>query len=618
LISVKPEQGIYCHPLRSSVLVDGYDDEWLDVAWSSCEGAACDNKVQYRCGVFNDELALFFRVHDTQLITNNPQRPQVSNGDRVVLTTGAENDYVFNVVGHGPAPARYLNQRRRVVIDASIDAFFTSRPEGYQLELKLPLTAAAGKLNFQVVDETSQGLSHYSRGLDPKQLPWFTYRAATVERALAVYEQAGIRLRLVDENASLTGIVGDLKVTQPSSEFWMLSELYRLLLSGQDEGLPTYLEGVNYGSRVEVANALSGALLSQRYRSSESSAHNILASAAPILRDGRVVGVIVAEQSSEQTAALTDKAFSRLLGLSFTIIFATVLVLVGYASFLSWRIHNLSRATQTALDNPYNIGGDFPHSEAADEIGVLTRNYAELMRRIAEYTSYLQTLSRKLSHELRTPLAIIHSSLDNLAYQSLDEKSQTYQQRAKDGALRLGNILTSMSEARRVEESIEYAELEQVNVAELVWEMIHAYRDLHTGHKVTAGGELIESIGSPEYYLQAVPDLLVQMLDKLVDNASEFCPAGGVIDIRLDRLSSGLLLSVSNEGPLLPETMRHQLFDNLVSLRDESEEGMHLGLGLHIVSLIVEYHQGRVDARNNEDQSGVTFSVFLPAHSLDD
>jgi len=294
------------------------------------------------------------------------------------------------------------------------------------------------------------------------------------------------------------------------------------------------------------------------------------------------------------------------------------LVLVGYASFLSWRIHNLSRATQTALDNPYNIGGDFPHSEAADEIGVLTRNYAELMRRIAEYTSYLQTLSRKLSHELRTPLAIIHSSLDNLAYQSLDEKSQTYQQRAKDGALRLGNILTSMSEARRVEESIEYAELERVNVAELVWEMTHAYRDLHTGHKVTASGEFVESIGSSEYYLQAVPDLLVQMLDKLVDNASEFCPAGGVIDIRLDRLSSGLLLSVSNEGPLLPETMRHQLFDNLVSLRDESEEGMHLGLGLHIVSLIVEYHQGRVDARNNEDQSGVTFSVFLPAHSLDD
>ncbi len=58
--------------------------------------------------------------------------------------------------------------------------------------------------------------------------------------------------------------------------------------------------------------------------------------------------------------------------------------------------------------------------------------------------------------------------------------------------------------------------------------------------------------------------------------------------------------------------MRSQLFDSLVSIRKEHGQGRHLGLGLYIVALIVDFHRGRVRAEDLTDGSGVSFVIELP------
>jgi signal transduction histidine kinase len=50
----------------------------------------------------------------------------------------------------------------------------------------------------------------------------------------------------------------------------------------------------------------------------------------------------------------------------------------------------------------------------------------------------------------------------------------------------------------------------------------------------------------------------------------------------------------------------------MVSLRDNKPDEVHLGLGLHIVRLIVEFHQGRVTAKNLPGDEGVCVSILLP------
>ena len=72
------------------------------------------------------------------------------------------------------------------------------------------------------------------------------------------------------------------------------------------------------------------------------------------------------------------------------------------------------------------------------------------------------------------------------------------------------------------------------------------------------------------------------------------------------------MLSVSNYGPLLPEDIQSTLFDSMVSSRDKRGDEPHLGLGLYIVRLITEFHQGSVNASNRADGKGVVFTVNLP------
>ncbi len=51
----------------------------------------------------------------------------------------------------------------------------------------------------------------------------------------------------------------------------------------------------------------------------------------------------------------------------------------------------------------------------------------------------------------------------------------------------------------------------------------------------------------------------------------------------------------------------------MVSVRtQEHQQQPHLGLGLYIVRLICDYHEGQVKAENLADDSGVVFTVSLP------
>ena len=76
-------------------------------------------------------------------------------------------------------------------------------------------------------------------------------------------------------------------------------------------------------------------------------------------------------------------------------------------------------------------------------------------------------------------------------------------------------------------------------------------------------------------------------------------------------------LSVSNEGPALPAELQEHLFDPMVSLRQGESGGVHMGLGLHIVRLIVDFHRGRVKAENLAAGDGVCVTMSFPATSPD-
>ncbi|HLU06403.1 MAG TPA: ATP-binding protein, partial [Woeseiaceae bacterium] len=247
-----------------------------------------------------------------------------------------------------------------------------------------------------------------------------------------------------------------------------------------------------------------------------------------------------------------------------------------------------------------------PSAGAGDEIGDLSRSFSSVLRRLGEYNEYLRTLASKLSHEMRTPLTIVTSSLENLEHEPLSAESAMYTERAREGTARLHRILNAMSEASRVEELIEQAETEVFDLDTVLSSTVTAYAGAWPLRRFTYLGE---TAGAK---MEGSPELVIQMLDKLVDNAVGFSSDGDEIVIRLRRDNGGYTLSVTNPGPPLPERMRSQLFDSLVSVRS-GDTGKHLGLGLFIARLIATGHGGSITAFDVE--SGVTFEVRFPPSS---
>jgi signal transduction histidine kinase len=108
--------------------------------------------------------------------------------------------------------------------------------------------------------------------------------------------------------------------------------------------------------------------------------------------------------------------------------------------------------------------------------------------------------------------------------------------------------------------------------------------------------------------------LIVQMLDKLIDNAVDFSPPGSTIVIRLALDPPDVLLEVDNPGPALPAEIRDKLFESLWQSRDgkDGDNRPHFGLGLYIVRLIAEFHSGVASATSLPGDTGARFSVRLP------
>ncbi|MBV1922232.1 MAG: GHKL domain-containing protein, partial [Pseudomonadales bacterium] len=412
------------------------------------------------------------------------------------------------------------------------------------------------------------------------------------------------------------------EIIKSSPTLWesALSRFYRYIMEGVIEGknssttLPVwpYKSTQLSQSKQEIPLETLTRYQNQWYRVSHSQ-RSILSVINPIHHNDsqEIIGYVILTQSSNALLSLTNNALLRIINLSLTTAALSALVLLGFASILSYRIRSLRNQAEKAVSYDGKVQ-PFSASKSKDEIGDLSRSYAVLLQRIQDYNHYLETLSGKLAHELRTPLTISKSSIEMLKMVDSNdtEKHQRYLLRAEEGLERLRLILNAMSEASRVEQVIQHSDIQPVDIKNLMHEMCLAYQDTYPDFTFTFNSQ--QGAPAPEITLHCAPELIAQMLDKLIDNATGFAPKHSEISLSLTATEKSLRLTVDNTGPLLPDNMQQQLFDSMVSIRKEKTDTPHLGLGLYIVKLIAQHHHGQLSACNNVEESGVSFCVELP------
>ena len=613
---VRPgEPAIYVEPFAGNLNLDGYADDWpgYDEAnqtrnWQRItSGKAGETALQWQAATDRRNLYLLIRVSHRQPVFFNPGSPEQAH-DRLRLWLEPSGGNLAQESGRQswllrtPAPGQlYGLEEKGGQPDYRLSGFLQGAGDGWQLELKLPMPVDRSRLGFAALWGSDQ-VTGVSTSVDP--LPVLVSRNLALERQLEPQLNPGQQARLVEPAGwVIARQQADSAVTAPEFDSLSPVQVIEKISLNALRGLvrlyqpePTSIETDT--NRVDVEALPETSLV----RHEDDSVW--------LLTTREVFGgrTLILEQSLDQLLTLSGSALGSVIARSTLIIVALTLVLLGYASWLSWRITRLQRAVSASIDEDGRITGRVPDARSKDELGQLQRHFSLMVDRLHGYNRYLESFSRRLSHELKTPVAVVRSSLENLNHSDSEEERRQYIERAASATERLRQILHGMSEAARLEQSLDHADKEQFDLAEVAAEATAAYQALDSSHQIRYSGPKAgcKITGSPE--------LMVQLLDKLVDNARDFTPQDGLIEVGLETTSEGLCLSVFNEGSTLPEDTTTDIFSPFVSMRDGQEQG-HLGQGLLIVNLIADYHGAHVEARNRAQGGidGVCFRVMIPA-----
>ena len=230
-----------------------------------------------------------------------------------------------------------------------------------------------------------------------------------------------------------------------------------------------------------------------------------------------------------------------------------------------------------------------------------------------------------ISHDLNTPLTTIVATADLLKQQlSLeeqeseqadrkytrkhDDKRHEYVEMLYEQSIRMKNLVVNLLDMARLQSGKVKLNKQWQMLEEVVGTALrtmkqplikhHIVVDLANTHSTTLSG------GLPLIEFDAV--LIDRVLCNLLDNTAKYAPEGSKVIISARTQQQDMLVSVSDEGPGLPENLENQIFDKFTRGEKESAKA-GVGLGLSICKAIIEAHGGKIWA-NNKSSSASSFT----------
>jgi two-component system, OmpR family, sensor histidine kinase CreC len=323
--------------------------------------------------------------------------------------------------------------------------------------------------------------------------------------------------------------------------------------------------------------------------------------AAPIYRDGRVAGVLTLAEPT-----VTIDAFLELARPAFV---RAALLTIGVAALLSLVVSYLltrpiDRLARYADGIRLGKNPAFPklgRTEIAD-LGRALRRMQEALEGRQYAEEYVQTLT----HELKSPLSAIRGAAE-LLQEGMPAQQQTrFLANIRHEAERIARIVDRMLELARLENRREKPEMETVDLNAMVRTVVESHEPLLASKNVTM--EISVPDGST---LDGNAFLLHQALENLVQNAIEFSPAGGLVSVTVAADRDRVTLSVTDEGPGIPEYALARIFDRFYSLGRPDTGKKSTGLGLNLVREVAKSHGGTIRV-TNRPEGGALAELTLP------
>jgi dedicated sortase system histidine kinase len=598
-----------------------------------------DLSFNHVLGSWGRYLYALFIVKDDKVTLRDTNYRRLDNSDHLRIYLRDENRQMLRYVVTAAKPGRMdvyaMDSDWKYPLTGepiySIVGYMQKISNGYAIELRLPrsMVTAEARLAIAIADvddektrklETVLGTS---AAKNTTELGKVLIPSPEIDRILHGLDKPGTRIWVLDENKYVRALVGDLSsqdagrsVLRGSNmktlQEWMnriLEPVFQHILKPPETDFRDLPDDTRKRNEAVITKVLQGEPATDRRRSVDDKVELLMA-AHPIHGQGKVIGAVIVERSSNNVVALQNQLLQNLIAVTVIVFVLVAAALMTFAWRLTRRIRRLSKASGHAINPEGRLREDhrLPDKKAGDEIGHLSRSISGMLDRLTHYTSYLERMPDTLAHELNNPLNVVNSSLENLGSSHPDITDSKYMTRARKGVDRLASLLASLTEARNLEDALETEHYERLNLNELLSMIIEGYQESHPEF----GGGFILQLPEHQVILKGSPDHIAQMMDKLLDNAMDFSAPGQPISLSLSIWNQQAIIKVMNTGKVLPEGFEERLFDPMVSLRQSGADRSHLGMGLHIVRLIANAHGGTVSARNNEAANGVVFEIRLP------
>ncbi|MEO1082810.1 MAG: ATP-binding protein, partial [Acidobacteriota bacterium] len=257
--------------------------------------------------------------------------------------------------------------------------------------------------------------------------------------------------------------------------------------------------------------------------------------------------------------------------------------------------------------------------------GVVTRRYEDglpvaaqgIFRDISERHAVdrmKQDFISTVSHELRTPLTSIIASLGLLVSGRLDgqpERQTQLTEVAHRNSNRLLRLINNLLDLQKLTARKMSFRSEPVDVEALLRETAADIEAYAQQCEITIRIEKV----SDGLQVMADRDRLMQVLNNLIANAIKFSPAGESVSIGGHRSGVHVVLTVSDQGPGIPDEFRERLFEQFTQADgSKTRASGGSGLGLSIAKGLVEGMAGHIDLETQAGR-GTTFFVKLQADS---
>ncbi len=649
LSSVRKGRDLYAIETPDAIQLDGELGEWENFQYqahyygddylieSRTDYSSASLSFNHMVAKHDDYLYVMFEVIDDYIVYKNSNTFNVHRNDNIqVAIVNREDEFQRYIISNeepGWINAFLTRPEAGSVYPVNpenrIQGSWVETPRGYNVEMRIPLEMLGNKLGFAIYDVDSNrtrdvnNVVGTSKTQTADQLGTILVPSPEIEKILKGLRRSTARIWVIDSHRRVLAKIGDIRSASGSLEVteekkhtslsWLqkleqkfLHPLYYQLLTKPPQNFIDELEEATELAGSQINDAILGEVKSTWYLTPDKKAV-VLSAAHPIWVDNKVMGVVVAEETTNGIRTIRNKALERLFTVILAVMILSTFALFLFASRISYRIRKLRTQAEHAIDEHGRIHTSFKGSGVNDEIGDLSRSFSNIVSKLGQYTSYLENMTSRLSHEFRTPVTVVKSSLDNLAMLDHDDETKVYMERAQEGVNRLNTILTNMSEATRLEQSLQSSEKEIFNLTELVNGCMEGYRSAYDDYVFKA------DVCKQTLQVNGVPENIAQLIDKVIANAVEFSQQQDPIKITLDKQMGQAKLVVMNKGPILSENMQGRLFESMVSVREQNKQsGTHLGIGLYIARVIAEFHQGHITIENNTDQSGVVVTIWLP------